>query len=53
MRAVLEFVRSVFGEASWNEVALVGVFFACVLFFGWAPRIGEAIGGMFEEPEEP
>ena len=44
-------LRSVLGEASTNELALVGLFFLLILGFNWAPRIGEAIGGLFEEPE--
>lgn len=44
-------LRSALGEASPNEIALVGLFFLLILGFTWAPRIGEAVGSLFEEPE--
>ncbi|MEZ4447717.1 MAG: hypothetical protein R3B72_52055 [Polyangiaceae bacterium] len=47
-----DWVRSVLGEASKTEIALAGVFVLCVTGFNWAPRIGEAIGGMFEPPPD-
>ena len=40
-----DFVRTVLGEATWDEVALVAVFFLIILFYTWAPKIGEAVGG--------
>ncbi len=43
-----DFVRTLFGAVTGNELLLVGLFFACVLLFSGAPRIGEAIGGWFE-----
>lgn len=47
-----DFISSVFGEATWNEIALAGVFFACVVLFGWSPRIGEAIGALLEDRDD-
>ena len=52
-----ETVRTALGETTRDEVLLVALFFVCVLLFGWAPRIGEALGGLFEpsdrEPPKP
>ncbi len=44
-------LRTVLGEATTNEIALVGLFFVLVLGFTWAPRIGDALGGWFEDPD--
>lgn len=46
-------VRSVFGEATPDELALTGVLFVAILLFSWAPQIGETIGGMFEGDDDP
>lgn len=43
-----DFVRTLFGAVTMNELLLVGLIFTCVLLFSGAPRIGEAIGGWFE-----
>ncbi len=52
-----ETARTAFGEATTDEVVLVALFFVCVVLFSWAPRIGEAMGGLFEpsdrEPPKP
>lgn len=43
--AVPPWIRTLLGDVSVNEIALVAVVFALILLFTWAPRIGEAIGG--------
>ena len=48
-----ETVRAILGEATTNEVLLVALFFVCVMLFSWAPRIGEAVGGLFDQDEPP
>jgi len=45
---LLSWLRSVFGEASWLEIALVCVWFAVVMLYRQIPRLGEAIGGLFD-----
>lgn len=45
-------VRMIFGEATPNEVLLVVIFFFCIVSFTWAPRVGEALGGLFTSDEE-
>ena len=42
----------VFGKATVEEVALVAIIFFCVLAYGWAPKVGEAVGALFERDEE-
>jgi hypothetical protein len=49
--AVSETLRTIFGQASPTELALVGLFFAMVLGFTWAPVLGEAIGGIFDDED--
>ncbi len=44
-----ELVRSVFGEVTANELILVALMFSCILCYGLAPRLGELIGGMFDQ----
>ncbi len=46
-------VRSIFGEATVDEVALTGVLFVVILLFSWAPQLGEAIGNLFEGDDDP
>jgi len=46
---VLDVLHTLFGEVSHSEAAVIALFFAAILMFAWAPRIGEAIGGMFDE----
>jgi len=46
-----DFVRSALGEANRFELALALVFFFTVVLYSWAPRIGEAVGGLFDEDE--
>jgi len=41
---VLDWVRSVFGEASGAEIALVGLWFGCVVVYKLLPRLGEMVG---------
>jgi hypothetical protein len=45
---VLDLLRSLFGEATLNEIALVALFFFCVVIYATLPRVGEAIGARFE-----
>jgi hypothetical protein len=51
---VRDFLVSILGEASWPEMALVGLFFVLVLGFNWAPRLGEAVGELLGgvEPDD-
>lgn len=48
-----ELARDWLGDVSPNELALVAVIFAAVLLYSWAPRIGAAVGGLFEGGDEP
>ena len=48
-----DLVRSLLGDASPNELALAGLIFAAVILYSWAPRIGEAVGALFESDDEP
>jgi hypothetical protein len=48
-----DFVRSLLGDVSANELVLVAVIFATVLLFSWAPRIGAAVGGLFDSDDGP
>jgi hypothetical protein len=41
-------MRALFGDVTVRELVLVAVVFGLILLFSWAPRIGEAIGGMGE-----
>ena len=45
-------LRTFLGEATFDEVALAALFFLCIVSFTWAPRLGEAIGGLFETPDD-
>ena len=47
-----EYVRTLLGEVTMDEVALAAVLVVCVLGFSWAPRIGEALGGLFEQDRD-
>lgn len=47
-----ETVRRFLGSATSDEVALAVIFFFCIVGFTWAPRIGEALGGLFEGPDD-
>ena len=38
----------VHGEATFDEIALVALFFFCVVVYSTLPRIGEALGARFE-----
>lgn len=51
-RAVWDYIRAVFGEVTVNELVLVGIIYLAVVAYSWAPRIGEAVGGMFDQDEE-
>lgn len=44
-----EVLNTFFGDVSNSEAAVIALFFAAVLLYSWAPRIGEAIGEMFDE----
>jgi hypothetical protein len=50
--AVPDWMRALFGDVTGDELVLVGVIVALILAFSWAPRIGEAIGGLFDERDE-
>ncbi len=45
-------LRTIVGEVSSVELVLVGIIFSCVLGYTWAPRLGEAVFGLFDEDEE-
>jgi len=45
---VWDWLRSVFGDASHRELVLAGVWCVAVLLNTHVPRLGEAIGGLFE-----
>lgn len=45
------FIRIVLGEVSSSELALVALFFVCILLFSWAPRMGEIVGGLFDDDD--
>ncbi len=47
-----DFLRTVFGEVTVDELVIVGIIFFSVLAFGWAPKAGELVGGVFEQDEE-
>ena len=46
--SVWDLLVAVFGEATWNEVALVAVFFLCIVIYARLPRLGEAVGAWFD-----
>jgi hypothetical protein len=48
---ILDWLRSVFGEASWVEIALVCLWFVVVVLHRHLPRLGAAIGGWFDRQE--
>jgi hypothetical protein len=48
---VWDFVRSVVGEVTGDEIALVAVFSFAILIYSRVPLWGEAIGGLFERQE--
>jgi len=48
---VWDWLRSVLGETTTGEVVLAAVLFICVLGFSWMPRIGEAVGALFDDPD--
>ena len=48
---VLDWLRSVFGGASWVEIALVCLWFVVVVLHKHLPRLGAAIGGWFDRQE--
>jgi Flp pilus assembly pilin Flp len=43
------YIFHVIGGATYSEIAFVAVLVALVLLAPVAPRIGEAIGGLFEK----
>jgi hypothetical protein len=45
---VWDLLGAVFGEATWNEAALVALFFVCIVIYAQLPRLGEAIGAWFD-----
>ncbi|MBI4705026.1 MAG: hypothetical protein HY744_28300 [Deltaproteobacteria bacterium] len=47
-----EIARSLLGEVTGGEIALVVAVFALVLLYFRAPQIGEAIGGLFERDDD-
>lgn len=47
------FIRSILGEVTVNELTLVALLFAAILLFSWAPKLGEAVGGVFDDDEPP
>jgi hypothetical protein len=52
---VWDFVRTFLGDITESELLLVGIIFLCVLGFSWAPRLGEALSGVFVRvpPSQP
>ena len=48
---MLDWLRSMFGEASSVEIALVCFWFVVVVLHSYLPRLGAAIGGWLERPE--
>ena len=46
-KQMVDWLRATFGEVSFNEVLLAGVFFLCVGLYSWAPQAGQIIGGWF------
>jgi hypothetical protein len=49
---VWDWLRSLFGEVTRNEVILVAIIFLCIMAYSWAPRLGEAAAGLFEGDED-
>jgi hypothetical protein len=49
---VWNFLSGLFGEVTPSELVLVAVLFAAILLFSWAPRLGEAVGGLFDDEDE-
>jgi hypothetical protein len=47
-----ETVRRFLGSATSDEIALAAIFFLCIVGFSWAPRVGEALGSLFDAPED-
>jgi hypothetical protein len=45
------YAAAVIAGASWGEWGFVALLVVIVLLAPVAPRIGEAIGGLFERPE--
>ena len=43
-----DLLRTVFGEATFDEAALVAVLFVCIVIHAQVPRLGETIGGWFD-----
>jgi hypothetical protein len=41
------------GGASWNEIELVAVLLGVVLVSSYVPKIGEAVGRLFERRPPP
>ena len=46
-----EQVRSALGDISSDEAILVAILFIAILGFSWAPRIGGALGSLFDRDE--
>jgi hypothetical protein len=46
---VWDYVSTLLGEVTANELALVAIIFFCVLAYTWAPKAGELIGEMFDQ----
>ena len=46
-------LQSILGSVTVSEIALVGLLFGSILLFSWAPRLGEAVGGWFDDPQQP
>ena len=40
------------GNVTGGELALVGVLFASIILFSWAPKIGESVGGWLDSDDE-
>lgn len=47
-----DLLRTVFGEATFDEVALVALFFMCIVIYAHVPRLGETIGSWFDRNKE-
>ena len=48
---MVDWVRSVFGEASLLEIVLVCLWFVVIVLHRHVPRLGGAIGGWFDRPD--
>jgi hypothetical protein len=45
-------IQQVLGNVTRGELALVAVLSITILMFSWAPKIGEALGGLADPDDE-